>query len=65
VPPSGLDPELRRAQLPLHAHRARRVQPHGCLCAYPGVASRSELGLGLIAFGLCAMGLGGRRSRQS
>jgi len=65
VPPSGLDPELRRAQLPLHAHRARRVQPHGCLCAYPGVASHSELGLGLIAFGLCAMGLGGRRSRQS
>ncbi len=64
VPPSGLDAEVRHARL-ASVHRSRRVQPHGCLCAYPGVASRSELGVGLIAFGLCAMGLGGRRSRQS
>lgn len=63
--PGGLDPELVHARLPVHAHRPRRAQPHGCLCAYPGVASRSELGVGLIAFGLCAMGLGGRRSRRS
>lgn len=65
TPPMGLDPELRHAALHTHAHRSRRVQPHGCLCAYPGVASRSEFGFGLIAFGLCAMGLGGRRSRRA
>lgn len=64
-PPTGLDAEIRHAQLPSHARPARRVQPHGCFCAYPGVASRSEFGIGLIAFGLCAMGLGGRRSRRA
>jgi predicted phosphodiesterase len=65
TPPPGLDGELHHAGLRAHVRRTQRVQSHGCLCAYPGVASRSEFGVGLIAFGLCAMGLGGRRSRRT
>ncbi len=61
--PGGLDRELRNARLPARAHRDRRVQSHGCLCAYPGVASNSDLGIGLLAFGLCAVGLRGQRKR--
>lgn len=62
-PPSGLDRELRNARLPARAHRDRRVRSGSCLCAYPGVASNSDLGIGLLAFGLCAVGLRGRRSK--
>lgn len=62
-PPVGLDRELRNARLPARAHRDRRVASHSCLCAYPGVASNSDLGIGLLAFGLCAVGLRGQRKR--
>lgn len=64
-PPEGLDAELRRTQRAAGVHRDRRVRSHGCLCAYPGVASNSDLGIGLLAFGLCAVGLRGRRARSS
>ncbi len=59
-PPSGLKPEPQFQQRSVASHG---VTSRGGLCAYPGVASGSDLGIGLIALGLCAMGLGGRRSR--